>query len=36
MIDVPAWYKGEQSYDDLEKMLYDDHEDNLGNFVVGK
>jgi len=36
VIDVPAWYKGEQSYDDLETMLYDDHEDNLGNFVVGK
>ena len=36
MIDIPKWYKGEQSYDDLETMLYDDYEDNLSNFVVGK
>lgn len=36
MIDTPKWYKGDQSYDDLETMLYDDYEDNLSNFVVGK
>jgi hypothetical protein len=36
VIDIPKWYKGEQSYDDLETMLYDDNEDYLSNFVVGK